>query len=169
MLRPISASAVLRQCSPRKIIGSAYHNHGRLNSVRDDSPHRLRSNSIKRKSDESMSYAGVATKGLVPVRNDEETRKKLDGISLEIGKVGSLCEKMSDGIAKVDNPVLAEVLTDMKNAIQGISKVQEVFLKEKLDGLAPVAEVNPASNSGTGTGMVSLGNVAKKNSGRQHR
>jgi hypothetical protein len=174
MLRPISASAVLRQLSPRKTIGTAYYQNHRLNSVRDESPFRQRVNSVKRKQGEGPSYAEIMSKGKTPVNNDEETRKKLDAVTLELGTVGSLCDKITGEISKLeDNPIVAGILNDMNKAIKGLCNVQETLVKEKVANLSAPDSVTetipvtaavampPSGNVETG-GMISLGNVAKK-------
>jgi hypothetical protein len=172
MLRPKSASAVLRQLSPRKTIGTSYYNNSRTNSFRDESPFKARVNSVKRKPDEAVSYAEMTGRGFKPNIDDENERKKLDEVSLELGKVGSLCEKMSGDIGKIeDNPLMAGILNDMSKAIHGLCKIQGELVKGKIAKLSPptvtiagnsMSSEQTGAGNGTGTGMVSLGNIAKK-------
>jgi hypothetical protein len=101
---------------------------------------------------------------------DEETCKKLDDVSLQLGTVGSLCEKVTGAISKLeDNPIVAGILNDLNKAIRGLCNVHETLVKEKVANLSvaptvatetcPQVTGNPSLDSG---GMVSLGNIAKK-------
>jgi hypothetical protein len=51
------ASTALRQLSPRRLLNPNFFPPIRLNSISDSSPMRQRSGSVKRKPDDSISYA----------------------------------------------------------------------------------------------------------------
>jgi hypothetical protein len=142
MLRPISASALLRQVSPRKMLGSSYYQHQRVNSVREDSPSGPGANSIKRKSDGSVTYVAVVGSNgrtnTVPVPADEERRKKLHEASVELGRVDLLCEKVTGAVKQIyDNPALVDVLLDIKTAVQGLCKVQSMLVSDEIAKMTP--------------------------------
>jgi hypothetical protein len=171
MLRPLSATAALKQLSPRKTIGTSYY-VSRLASFREDSPHRPRANSVKRKADEAASYARIVGKVQnQPVLNEEQ-KKKLDGVSLELGKMSSLCEKVGATVDKIwdENPVIAGVFRDINTVLMGLCKIHETILSEKINGMSSVtgtdmvAEVSTGAEARTGadTGMISLGQISKK-------
>jgi hypothetical protein len=87
--------------------------------------------------------------------------KKLDEASVELGRVDSLCEKVTGAVTQIyDNPALVDVLLDIKTAVQGLCKVQSVM---RLPSFHPPQDQPPnvVRNILEPT-MVSLGNVAKK-------
>jgi hypothetical protein len=93
--------------------------------------------------------------------------------------VNSICDKIGSAISELEaDGKLLEILSDMKCAIQGVVKVQGVIVSEKLENLnkkldagivanttmLAVAGGGSGSTSGAGsdTGMVCLGNIAKR-------
>jgi hypothetical protein len=92
----------------------------------------------------------------------KEDSRQNEELALEISKVSSICEKVTVAISEVElDGKLLEILTDINEAVKGISKVQAGIVSKKS---APVSvsvhsEVN---NDRESSNMVSLGNVAKK-------
>jgi hypothetical protein len=165
------ASAVLRQLSPRKMIGaplSSFHTNKTVNQLRDDSPHRPRSGSVKRKQGESASYASVATKqgNKAPIPSPKVMEKTNEEIELEITKVSSICDKVGNTLAglEIDRNVLG-VLYDLNNAIRGIVRTQELIYKERKDVVAEtLSDAFPSLPKvpDPPSGMVDLGSIAKR-------
>jgi hypothetical protein len=119
-MRPITASAALRQFSPRKLYTSAAFPALRNNSVRDESPMRQRSGSVKRKSDDSASYAAAASSHLnvcAPVFS----REKFDQLTLDISKVNSICDKVEKNISNVEDKTVRTILSDLNEAMKLIN------------------------------------------------
>jgi hypothetical protein len=171
MHRPILASAVLRQLSPRKMIGapiSSFHTNKAVNQIREDSPHRPRSGSVERKQGESSSYASVASSlsAQAPNQTNEATEKINEEIELEITKVSSVCDKVGSTLAglEIDRNILG-VFYNLNNAIRGIVRTQELLFKERKDAGAAKAggSFPPLPQASTQqASMTDLGNIAKR-------
>jgi DNA-binding FrmR family transcriptional regulator len=164
-MRPITASAALRQMSPRKLAAANLYPPLRIHSSRDISPARPRSGSIKRKSDDSFSYAAVVNASnnqaaaAPPFFRDPE---KLEKMNVEIAKVTSLSEKISGAVNAIseDDPVRA-VLLDISEAIKLLNNNQAEIIKEHTQPTAAAAAVNTGNIQNAN--MVSLGTVPKRN------
>jgi hypothetical protein len=136
---------------------------------REDSPYRQRSGSVKRKSEDQNSYAFVATRNLVQPtpQVSADKAKTNEELEVEISKVSSICDKLDNTLAglEIDRNILM-VLYDMKDAIRGIVKSQEIILKERKQQSPEVTIVSEVcstpAQTATNSQMVSLGNIAKK-------
>jgi hypothetical protein len=119
MQRPVSATAALKQLSPSKTAGTRYGGAvQRINQVRDDSPYRARSNSVKRKIDDGPSYASVVNKGNNKVMVWDE--KVIEDMSVEISKVNSLCDKVGETILALEiDKKITDLFTDINAAVRG--------------------------------------------------
>jgi hypothetical protein len=135
----------------------------KINHPRDESPYRQRSGSIKRKYDGQTSYAAAASRNIsqpTPIVNVDRAKNNED-LEIEISKVSSICDKLDNTLAglEIDRNILM-VLYDMKDAIRGIVKSQEIILKERKE---QTQEVNIISEAiPTQSQMTDLGNLAKK-------
>ena len=158
---PISASALLKQLSPRKHTGNQFFSNNRFQHLRDNSPaphngndkSRSRSQSQKRKNTDEVSYASVAGTGLAasvaicpPPAVEEAT--------IAIAKVNSLCDKIASDIsATTSDPAVISVFNDVCEALKLITKTQENLL----------SSVQGRGNPGNGgVNLVSLGALPKK-------
>ena len=105
-LKPISASDVIRQFSPRKTIGNTFFSSNRFahlrsqspaESVRSDSSYRGRSESRKRKNDDNgaASYASVAVSSSQPPSNQLNTQVYIDEMYSEFARAASLCDALA--------------------------------------------------------------------------
>ena len=137
MVQPKLASDVLRQLSPRKMLGNSFFSSNRFTSLRDNSPagnnsfprgfSRDRSASVKRKQDfsEQQSYADAVTAS----KNAELLASSIDCCSTEIAKVQSICYGLHDKINKLDlDDPMKEILLDMCNSVTSLSSAQESIL-----------------------------------------
>lgn len=182
MVQPKLASDVLRQMSPRKMLGPSFFNSNRYSSMRENSPassvrgfSRDRSASVKRKLDQpaQVSYADA----LLASKNAEILLSNLDICSTEVAKVQSLCSGLNDKIGRLDlDDPMKEILSDLCNAVAGLSTAQASIITVIRDpnvlGSRPVTSGPSrawASNppSGTQSQFVSLGQIPKK--ARQNR
>jgi hypothetical protein len=160
----MSASAALKMLSPRKNFGNL-----RLLSVRDDSPgpdFRNRSNSIKRKEPDGISFASVVSGNAVRAAKTvcAFPVEELSDITLEVAKASSLVEKASIEVNdKIKDPVVVSVFSAICDAMRGITTVQDkvvtCLLKNASSADDPVPEsiVPPQRDN-----LVSLGAIAKK-------
>jgi hypothetical protein len=99
----------------------------------------------------------------VPLPVTEDRSKKLDEVSVELGRVDSLCEKITGSVTQIyDNPALVDVLLDIKTAVQGLCKVQSVLVNEEIASCSPPAIQPTVVRNILEPTMVSLGNVSKK-------
>jgi hypothetical protein len=158
MQRPVSATAALKQLSPSKTAGTRYGGAvQRVNQVRDDSPYRARSNSVKRKIDDGPSYASVVSKGNNKVMVWDE--KVIEDMSVEISKVKSLSDKVGETILALEiDKKITDLFTDINAAVRGIANVQEKIVNSANTGTQQGMVVQEQQVST----MVSLGNIAKK-------
>ncbi len=174
MVLPRSASDVLRQVSPRKMLGNSFFSQNRFSNLRESSPvarsqsigGRDRSQSVKRKFDtQGVSYAQVVHGPAKPML-DDSTLALIESSTLDTAKVQSLCTKISENILNLDasDPV-KDILNDMCDAIAGLGKTQEGILTV-LRGTDP--QIPRYSFSGPNLPpsqdrqMFNLGNVPKK-------
>jgi hypothetical protein len=172
--RPFLAKTVLRQLSPRKTVGSSFFTVNRFDNLsREASPNpsicsesefRGRSASIKRKNPEPQgaSYAGVAAGSVIsiPVPTPAPDETFVEKVTLDVVKVQSICEKVSSDLGKIEmQPEVACILNDLCSAVSIIAAMQgEIVAKGyNKNTQVPTAKANLASN-----GMVSLGNISKK-------
>jgi hypothetical protein len=174
MQRPILASTVLRQLSPRKFIGnppSSFQTSKTVHHLRDESPYRPRSGSIKRKQSDQASYANVLTGQTIqviqaPRQVSKETVKTNEEIEVEISKVSSICDKVGTTLAslEIDRNILG-VFYDLNNAMRGIVRTQELLFKEKKEAESTVVDTAfplPAPAPDKQVNMTVLVNIAKK-------
>jgi hypothetical protein len=115
---------------------------------------RPRSGSVKRKLDDVISYANVVSNP-APA-NSVFSSEKIELLTTNIATVTSLSEKMDTALESTPESDLKMVLMDMSKAIRLLNENQSEIVK------AQTATGKNAS-SGTGTGMVSLGVVPKRN------
>ena len=136
-MKPISASDILRQNSPRKTIRSSFFNTNRFGHLRDSSPadsissvstHRGRSVSNKRKSNDELpvSYSSVLSSKPFSLGNEINPGIDLDNLNTNISKVKSLCDKIAEDVSvSVWDNGLISVFSDICEALRFISKNQE--------------------------------------------
>jgi hypothetical protein len=129
-----------------------------LQQVRDLSPYHPRSNSVKRKQDDTISYPTITSnrQSALPIQLDEKT---IEQVSVDISKVNSLVDKVGDTLAtlQIDRTILG-VFYDLKNAIQGIAQVQEKIIQGRCVQ-PPVTNQVPTQVNNT---MVNLGTIPKR-------
>jgi hypothetical protein len=167
MLRPLLASAALRQLSPRKITTPNYY--PKINQLRDESPHRQRSGSVKRNSDGQILYSTILTgtnnKAPPPPTPGIDRTKTNEELEIEISKVSSIVDKVDTTLAglEIDRNILM-VFYDIKEALRGIVKSQEIILKERKEQQVvtdtSIKAITPSTQ--LVTQMVDLGSIAKK-------
>ena len=127
-IKLFSASDLLRQGSPRKY-GS---NSNRFANLRDESPsagnnsgRRFRSPSVKRKTDETVSYANVASSGLPQVTITNDNSQFLESLMVNTAKVTSLCEKVQGELVTLGaEPEICTIFTDLCEAVRCINDSQ---------------------------------------------
>jgi hypothetical protein len=175
---PMSASSLLKTQSPRKNFGTGtvitLANKFSTLAPRDVSPApdtqegRIRSNSIKRKSPEDSSFAEVASRGTTDGYYSEKNRQ-VNELTLDIGKVKSIVEKVAVDIGNSDlDPGLIAIFGGICEAMQGICGVQQKIVlagtnDSTVGGPVPVTERGPGTQTGRDAPvMVSLGAIPKK-------
>ena len=114
-MKPKSASDILRQLSPRKVIGTSFFSSNRFNNLREPSPAasvrsvssvRERSVSSKRKaSDDALSYAAITGSGQT---TDQVNQFLMDSMNVKLAMVRSACEGATAGLQsdKLDPSVI---------------------------------------------------------------
>jgi outer membrane murein-binding lipoprotein Lpp len=128
-MRPMLASAALRQLSPRRGASNNLYPPLRNNALRDDSPARQRLGSFKRKPDGTISYAGVASGGSnSPLCNSE----KLEEMAVDISKVNSLVDKIDSDVKNVADETVKGVLSDISAALRLINGNHEGIIKYQI-------------------------------------
>jgi hypothetical protein len=176
--RPISATAALRQLSPRQISGltSGSNMFAPLTNGRDlspspsvcsDSDFRPRAPSLKRKSDESQrpSFAEMAGSGsgsgastVIPSVSAIDIEKA----TLDITKVKSICSKVNDDLSKVEiPPEIACIFNLLCEAVGLVSGVQETVLSavsRQNSSQQSVSQQAPTNNSE----WVTIGTLSKR-------
>jgi hypothetical protein len=174
--KPFSATAVLRQVSPRQTL---YANRfACLSNSRDPSPSpsvgsesefRQRAQSTKRKHDENStpSYAtvtgsfdsvsGTGVSSSAPVQAPALSEAEVEKVTIDITKVKSICSKVSEDLTKVEiPPEIACIFNHLCEAVGLVSNVQETLLK-----VAVKPQVTQQATSGNSE-WVTLGAVSKK-------
>jgi hypothetical protein len=112
---------------------------------------RQRSGSVKRKSDDTVSYARAVTGSQA---QQSMAPEKIEEITVNIAMVTSLCEKAETAMDNVADPVVKDILSDLCKAVGLINKNHEAIVKPNVAGPVKNASCN---------GMVSLGNISKRN------
>ena len=167
-MKPISASDVLRQYSPRKMVGNTFFATNRFShlrvpspadSVRSDFSSRDRSVSRKRKNDDNVghSYASVASSGPQPANIQVNTQVYLDEMYSEFARAASLCDALGDNISGAPEG------TD-KSIIAALSNIQEVLkITNSLQGklLTNIMLTSPNSQP-VQQPMTNLGAITKR-------
>jgi hypothetical protein len=163
---PIFASAALKLRSPRKNFGNM-----RINSVRDESPvpdNRQRSNSVKRKEPEGLSFASVVSGTSYNTGTGNATQMAdLSNITLEVAKVSSLVDKagtvVNDMIA---DPSVVTAFSAICDALRGVSTVQDKIVTCLLNNASSSAtkepEPVPVQKNTQKSTFVNLGAIAKR-------
>jgi hypothetical protein len=80
--------------------------------------------------------------------------EKIEEITVNIATVTSLCEKAETAMDNVADPVVKDILSDLCKAVGLINKNHEAIVKPNVAGPVKNASCN---------GMVSLGNISKRN------
>ena len=138
-MKPISASDILRQVSPRKTIGSSFFNANRFGHLRDRdnsadsvssrSTYRGRSVSSKRKSNDDppiITYSSTLSSLPSSQGNAAHSPIDLDTLNTNISKVKSLCDKITAEISvSVWDNGLISVFSDICESMRISSKIQE--------------------------------------------
>jgi hypothetical protein len=91
------------------------------------SPFRQRSGSVKRKSDESASYASAAGAGIRPT--PVFSAEKVENITVEIAKVTTLCDKVDTTLSGAEENPLKNIFMDINAAIRLLSNNQSEVVK----------------------------------------
>jgi hypothetical protein len=137
MPKPFSASALLKQQSPRTTQGSGSapgsnftYNLGTNRFAVLQNDHlgngngRPRSNSIKRKNPEGPSFANVVAKNAQPAGTSNDSNCEVD-IGTEIAKANSFVDKIAEEISLRDlDPVLVGLFSYLCDAVRSITAVQ---------------------------------------------
>jgi hypothetical protein len=170
---PMSASAALKQLSPRKNFGNP-----RIMSVRDESPapdFRSRTNSVKRKEPEGPTFAaivsgpgagygGSATGGMPTNQGIGIRVEDLSDITLEIAKVSSLIDTAGNEVNdKVKDPAIVSVFSAICDAMRGISTVQDKVVTCLLKNASSADDPLPSQSvPAPQPNLVNLGAIPKK-------
>jgi hypothetical protein len=85
--------------------------------------------------------------------------EKIEQLNVNIANVASLNEKAEKAIEDVADPTTKNILTDLCSAIKLLKENQAIII-EKQGNKAAAATANTSDNS---AGMVSLGNISKRN------
>ncbi len=138
---PKKLSDVLREVSPRKLRGTAYHNPNRFDTLRQqarsisrDSRHR--SLSVKRRLDMEPSEAtNQPQTNSQPPQTSPTTytiqmdSDALDTLKFELTKVASLCDKIASDIENANiNPEMKTITGGLLEAIRGLGIIQGKLL-----------------------------------------
>ncbi len=131
-MKPPSASNVLRETSPRNFLNAPSFFGSRFRNIRDPSPVdsiRSRSPSVKRKADNSLSYAGAAKKSLGFPHNDifSKNLDSFEKIDLNVAKVETVCVKISQMITDLTDHKLLAIFNDLLGAVSAIADSQAEF------------------------------------------
>jgi hypothetical protein len=90
-------------------------------------------------------------------------------MAVDISKVNSLCDKIDTGIKNVEDEGVKGVMTDIAAALRLINNNHEGIVKSQINRANNVYQAANISNNvyqsatQSGSGMISLGNVSKKN------
>jgi hypothetical protein len=147
-MKPFSASDVLRNESPRKMIQGTFlttNRYSELQSSRDSSPcpgspasfrDRSRSASTKRKSSNDLSYAGAASQNVLlpepntPLECNNNLARCVDQLNVNFAKVNSLCDKACSDISETScDPNIIAVFTLLCDAVKVVNSSQGELTK----------------------------------------
>jgi hypothetical protein len=159
-MKPKLVYEVLRQTSPRKMVGKKSLPPNRYNLLaRDYSPaESVRSNlstcsrsiSVKRKnssdgpssqlnSQDSDSYASICGAGVSSQSQSPTNDQETEIVNEEIAKVSSICDKVSSEISKQEvDPALISIFSGILDAMAGIVKTQTLLNNKKGQYASPL-------------------------------
>ena len=134
-VRPFSAAELLRQDSPRKYASQS----NRFATLRDESPapgtgtgSRFRYPSVKRKTEENVSYSEAAAKNLPQVLSHVDSAQVLEKVGVSTAKVNSLCDKVRTELVTLGaEPEICTIFTDLCEAIKCINDTQSLLAELK--------------------------------------
>ena len=140
-LKPFSATALLRQNSPRKFSSN------RFSQLRDESPAqgngngaRSRTPSVKRKPEDSASYSAAVSRNILLESEKVSNCEFLEQLSVNTAKVTSLCEKVQRELVTLGaEPEICTIFTDLCEAIRCINVNQGKLAEKQYGENAPVA------------------------------
>ena len=165
---PLSASDFLREKSPRKAAGNSFLSSNRFHPLRSDSPamsesgsYRNRSLSVKRKNDDSASYANAAKRSVtmpIPTAtanapDNTQLLAELDTVEINIAKVKSLCESVESSLSEASiDPAIISIFGDIITVLSYTAKTHESLLNaNRLLSATPASKPQPD--------FVSLGSI----------
>jgi hypothetical protein len=82
-------------------------------------------------------------------------------MAVDISKVNSLCDKIDTGITNIEDEGVKGVMTDIAAALRLINNNHEGIVKSQIN--RAVSNTVHQSASQSGSGMITLDNVSKKN------
>ena len=134
-VRPFSAAELLRQDSPRKYASQS----NRFATLRDESPapgtgtgSRFRYPSVKRKTEENVSYSEAAAKNLPQVLSHVDSAQVLEKVGVSTAKVNSLCDKVRTELVTLGaEPEICTIFTNLCEAIKCINDTQSLLAELK--------------------------------------
>ena len=134
-VRPFSAAELLRQDSPRKYASQS----NRFATLRDKSPapgtgtgSRFRYPSVKRKTEESVSYSDATAKNLPQVQSHVDSAQVLEIVGVSTAKVNSLCDKVRTELVTLGaEPEICTIFTNLCEAIKCINDTQSLLAELK--------------------------------------
>ena len=140
-LKPFSATALLRQNSPRKFSSNPFA------QLRDESPApgngngaRFRSPSVKRKPEDSASYSAVVNRNILQESEKVSNCEFLEQLSVNMAKVTSLREKVQNKLVTLGaEPEICTIFNDLCEAIRCINVNQGKLAEKQFGEDAPVA------------------------------
>jgi len=168
-LKPISASDVIRQFSPRKTIGNTFFSNNRFNNLRASSPADSvrsqssqggRSQSLKRKIDDNVasSYANIAASGGAPPATAQtKSQVYIDEMFSEFARAASLCDAVSENIKSTPEGTDKSIIAALNNICEALKITNS--LQGKL--LTNLAMVGPDSQDSSAS-MTNLGAISKR-------
>jgi len=174
-MKPKSASEMLRQYSPRKMLGAGLSAGSRFSAFRDISPAnsirsaassiRERSASSKRKLDHnsgSTSWADIAGNSYNAfISPCAEPLIWADNLNVKITKVKSLCDKTFEAISSDEiSPALVAILGDITTAIRQQCDIQAEITASL--GAKLAAAPTRSSTENPGNSYTTLGAITKR-------
>jgi len=153
-MKPKKLSDVLRESSPRKMIGSSYSSANRFSALRSNSRstsrnresyrNRSRSNSYRRNFNQNENQQNTSN-----VRNITMSKTEVEECAHEISILNMALTKVELDVSKLESPELKEVLGGLAFAARSLAKVQEKFLCKALEEpQAPATFAEVAARSG---------------------
>jgi hypothetical protein len=140
IMKPVSASDILRRSAPRDFLGLSFAHTNRFETLRESSPapsqrSRVGSTaSVKRKEEEVRDTPVITVTKQVFM--DEEDEVAIACMQSNISKVSSICDRMIENLQKIhiEEP-LREILGDLMESVKVTNKVQgELVTKLKVSG-----------------------------------